>query len=181
MRKIGYLFILIFLGMCGLSSCEKNNYDSYPPTWKGFEVTDESGTKLTGSVPTIHPGQKITVRAVQDEKGRLINATNYYWKLIISCGTMGRDTIYGSPYPIHTNYDGTSNADPEIVFSIPTDAKIDTFAVVQFDAAYSYSGNGIFVADNKPYNEPTLSGNIRSTSSTLAGKATGNTRLSVKQ
>ena len=99
------LFVILTCILVSLSSCKKNDYSSYPPTWKGFKFTnnDQDVNPRTG----IFAGDKITVIAMQDQKGHLINGTTYNWTAIIPVeqedGSWKNDTIKKS---FHTNYDG---------------------------------------------------------------------------
>ena len=64
MKRIFWSFVpLLFLfSLIGLVSCDKEDYNSYVPTFKGFRITP--------SDPTI--GDSITITAVQAKKGHLI-------------------------------------------------------------------------------------------------------------
>lgn len=175
------LFLVLTCILLSLSSCEKNDYSSYPPTWKGFQFTcnDQVVNPRTG----IFAGDVITLTALQDQKGHLINGTTYNWDVIVPVlqedGLIYKnDTIFSKS--IHTNYDGTDNGDPSIKFTIPTNALGQS--VVIFSAIYSYSGNGIQVADGGTYDSSgNVSGNITSTSAALTGGSKGSVRFVVNQ
>lgn len=156
---------LIYLGViavCMATSCEKKNYDSYPPSWLGFDVP-----------ATVQPGQTFTARAVQAEKGRLINATSYKWTLYVECASK-IDTLSNI---VRTNYDGTDNSDPQYSFTIPAEAKPGTAATLVFEASYSFSGKGVEGPKN-PTNTQYRS-YINSHSGSVSGSARGTVPITV--
>lgn len=174
-------YSLFIIGTCLLisfSSCKKNDYSSYPPTWKGFKFTNNAQevNPRTG----IFAGDKITVTAMQDQKGHLINATTYNWTAIIPVeqedGSWKNDTIKKS---FHTNYDGyvDGNTDPTFEFTIP--AKALGESTVKFSATYAFSGGGIQVSDGSNYESGSASGYIYSNSSAAYGSANGSVRFTV--
>lgn len=164
------LLAILSLGlMLGFTACEKNNYDSYPPTWKGFNVNPSK----------VKAGEKFVVTAVQDEKGHLLNATDYQWYFVAQKGDK-KDTL--DQKKEHTNYDGISNADPFVEFTVPFGATPTGSGVrykVYFQAFYSYSGQGGTVASGDNYDSQTYSGAIHTTSGGLSGKAEGNVEVTV--
>lgn len=175
MRHYSLLFTVTCL-LASLTSCEKNDYTSYLPSWKGFQFTC-NGQEVhyrTG----IYAGDKIKITALQDQKGKLINGTTYNWKVTASVlqedGTTWKDSIYS--VSVHTNYDGTDNGDPSIEYTVP--ARAVGNATVEFIATYSLSGNGIQIADGSNYgNSGNITGNITSSSSSMYGKANGSARF----
>ena len=156
--------LTLMAGLMTLVSCEKKDYSSYPPTWKGFELSSK----------TVHPGDSITVTAVQDDKGHLINSTYYTWYLTCNI-TDGNSTIsYTSPKEtVHTNYDGTDNGNPSYTLYIPENAAPGN-GTIYFTAKYNYSGGGIQVSSGMNYSETGLSGYISSESGSISGGASGN-------
>ena len=167
--------------LISLTSCEKKDYSSYPPTWKGFQFTC-NGQKVDPKTG-IFAGDEITVTALQDKKGQLINATTYNWTIIIPVeyeeGQTKNDTIVAEP-PIHTNYDGTDNGDPSFTFTVPSKAIPSVQSHITFSASYSYSGYGIQVEDGRDYSSSgSISGSIYSTSGSMYGKANGSVRFYV--
>lgn len=155
-----HTFYLLFFALlaCALQSCEKKEYLSYPPSWKGFECPEN-----------VKPGDTITIRAVQNKKGHLINATTYTWTIYVQREDGKEPAELGKS--IKTNYDGTSNADPEITITIPNDAVVGQQVTVRFKAYYSFSANGMQGSWGKE--QSGLSGILNSTSSTMSGDATG--------
>jgi len=173
------LFLAVLGILVSLTSCKKNDYSSYPPTWKGFQFSHDGQTvnPRTG----IYAGDVITVTALQDEKGRYIERTVYTWEVK---GTVQledysyKDSVF---YKIEnkTNYDGTYNGDPSIQFTIPQNATGQ--ATVSFKAEYRYYGNGIQVSDGGTYEDPSsASGSIHSTSSATWGAASGSVGFTIR-
>lgn len=172
------LFMAAACLLATLSSCESKDYDSYPPTWKGFRFTKDNAEVNANT--GIFAGDVITVTALQDQKGRLINATTYNWDVIAPVqqedGKYVNDTIYSKS--IHTNYDGLDSGDPSVTFSIPEKALGQSTVV--FSASYSFSGYGIQVADGSSYeNSGSVSGYITSTSADMFGGAKGSVRFKI--
>jgi hypothetical protein len=182
MRHYSLLFAVTCL-LVSLSSCEKKDYSSYPPTWKGFLFTRDGYELDLKNKDSIYAGDIITVTAVQDQKGHYINATTYYWDITILVlqkdGFSTKDSVI-SPTPIHTNYDGTDNGDPSFTFKVPSNALDGSYSKTDFKATYAYSGNGIQVADGGNYgSSSTITGSIHSTSGNQYGKASGSVRFKV--
>jgi len=174
----------LFLAVLGLlftmASCQKNDYTSYLPSWKGFEF--KSNGQVVDPKKEIYAGDAITITALQDQKGRLINATTYNWE--IKAQIPNENGVYVDSVirkSEHTNYDGTSNADPFIYFIIPQTAK-EGIATVSFNATYSLSGQGVVVLDGSDYEHSNyISGNIRSTSSSYFGGANGTVTFTINK
>lgn len=176
-------YSLIFAVTCllvSLTSCEKNDYSSYPPTWKGFQFT-RNGQEVNPRTG-IFPGDEITVTALQDQKGHLINATTYTWTVtapVLSDNGEGYIETTIVTESKHTNYDGYTDGsnDPSITFTIPP--KTSGTATVKFSATYAFSGSGIQVEDGGSYESGSASGYIYSSSSAAYGKANGSARFTV--
>lgn len=169
MKKLLFIMPLVAL-LFAFVACENENYDSYPPTWKGFI--------LSPTANNIYAGDSLKVTACQDMKGHLINATTYSWSL--RCQVLVGDNNWVDSIctlSTHTNYDGTSNADPTITFLVPKGAA--GRATVSFQAIYGYSGSGIQVSGGGTYNDQ-YSGAIHSESGALSGKASGTVSFNVK-
>ena len=171
MKKIILLLPVLVMALVACDDDDKNV--SYPPTWKGFEVS-----------PTTRPhaGDTIRVTALQDQKGHNIEATSYTW--VLSCTVTDptdfsiRDTLI--QVSKKTNYDGYSygSDDPYVKFTIPANAA--GRATVSFTAKYSYYSDGIQVQNGRAYDETTgHSGSITSTSSTLYGGASGSVAINI--
>lgn len=177
MRHYSLFFAVLGL-LFTLTSCQKNDYTSYLPSWKGFQFTREG--QIVNRTD-IYAGDVITVTALQDQKGRLINATTYNWEVkaqIPNADGVYVDSVFFTQ-SVHTNYDGTSNADPFIKFTIPPTAT--GRATVSFNASYSLSGQGVQISDGGDYsNSPNISGSIHSTSSSMYGAARGSVNFTIK-
>ncbi len=168
-----FILLLPVLVMFFVACDDDDKYVSYPPTWKGFEVS-----------PTTRPyaGDTIRVTARQDQKGHNIESTNYTW--VLKCEVTDpkdgsfRDSII--QVSKRTNYDGNSDGseDPYVKFTIP--ALAAGRATISFIAKYSYYSDGIQVQNGRTYDEGSgLSGSITSTSSTLYGGASGSVAINI--
>lgn len=177
-------FSILFLCL----SCSEVDSDSYPPTWLGFTYTTGSFSNYaqggTGNV-TLYLGDSIHLTACQNERGHLINATDYTWTVCYdTLDTKGNnnpddDVIVHvqKEYNQHTNYDGyTNGADDPVghllipANALPTNTGRDT---IKFVARYAFSGGGIIydngnIVDNTSYN-----GRITSQSGPTGGGAVG--------
>ena len=174
------LFIAVLGLLLTTISCQKNDYTSYLPSWKGFEF--KSNEQVVNPRTGIHAGDVITVTALQDQKGRLINATTYNWEVkaqIPNENGVYVDSVFYT-LSVHTNYDGTSNADPFIKFTIPPTATGS--GKVSFNASYALSGQGVQISDGGDYSKsPNISGSIHSTSSSMYGAAKGSVNFTIRE
>ena len=173
-NKMKKFFLLLPLLAMTFVACDDDDDNvSYPPTWKGFEVS-----------PTTRPlaGDTIRVTARQDQKGHNIEATTYTW--VLACVVTDskdfstRDSII--QVSKKTNYDGHANGsdDPYVKFTIPAEAA--GRATISFTARYSYYSDGIQVQDGRTYDQSSsYGGSIASTSSTLYGGATGSVAINI--
>lgn len=159
-------FLILPLVACLLAfmACEEKNTESYPPTWKGLELSSK----------TVRSGDSIRATACQDMKGHLINATDYKWTLKVTLVSEdGTTKDIEESKSFHTNYDGTDNGDPSCTFVVPENAAGQ--GTIYFEATYHYSGSGIHVSSGDTYgNSSSMAGYIRSTSEYLYGHASGN-------
>jgi len=133
MKKL-LLAATALVALFSFSACSDDDNESYPPTWKGFTLSPSSPSA----------GDSLTVTAVQDMKGHLINATTYTWTL--SCTLQKADDSveeYSLTETDKTNYDGLNSNDPVHKFFIPAEAS--GRATITFKATYNYSGSGIQV------------------------------------
>ena len=177
-----YSFFLAVLGLLfTMASCKKNDYSSYPPTWKGFQFTCNGQTvnPKTG----IHAGDVITVTALQDEKGHLINACTYNWSARATIqkedGTYKADSLFFTR-TLQTNYDYYGGVDPTVEIKIPTNAL--GRATLSFNAEFNYSGNGIQVSDGGTYESSTsISGSIQSYSGAISGGSKGSVTFTINE
>ena len=97
------LYLCFFLVAIIFFSCTKKDYSSYCPTWKGFTYTTGNYPNYVmgspGNKVYMHPGDSIHLTAHQDERGHLINSTDYSW-------TICYDTLDTNGYGIfHRNAD----------------------------------------------------------------------------
>ena len=174
------LFLAILGILTFITSCEKKDYSSYPPTWKGFQITRNG--QSVNLRRDIYAGDNITITALQEEKGRFIELTFYNWEvkadLQLEDGSINKSVIFEKKDS--TNYDGTNNGDPSVQFTIPQNASGQ--ATVSFKADYRYYGNGIQVSDGGTYdNSSNISGSIHSTSSATWGGATGSVTFTINR
>ncbi len=169
------ILLLLPLIAAAFVACDNDDdkYVSYPPTWKGFEVS-----------PTTRPyaGDTLRVTARQDMKGHNIEATTYTWALTCVVTNPEDNSTRDSVIQVtkKTNYDGYSygSDDPYCTFTLPTQAS--GRATISFTAKYSYYSDGIQVQNGKTYDETSgMSGTINSTSSTLYGGATGTVAITI--
>lgn len=149
MKKSLFTMLMAMTTAFALVSCDdKDDYDSYPPTWKGFRVELNGETVTPRTI--VKAGDEITVTAVQDRKGHLIDATNYYWTMSLPVYAENGEDVAGKDYVMeassHTNYDGVDNGDPQCKFRIPDNAycgrELGRTAVITFEAKYN-SGGGL--------------------------------------
>ncbi|MBR4644660.1 MAG: hypothetical protein IKO73_05845 [Bacteroidaceae bacterium] len=171
------LFVAITCILISLASCEKKDYSSYPPTWKGFRFT-RNGQEISKN--NIYAGDVITVTALQNQKGQNINATTYNWDITITVlqdDNTNKDSIISKS--IHTNYDGIDSGDPSYTFQVPEKA-VEGNYLLEFSATYAYSGHGIQIEDGGTYEgSSNISGSIHSTSGDMYGSAKGTVRFTV--
>lgn len=162
-----------------LSSCDEKRY-SFSPTWKGFQYyTKMDGVRTDNA--KVYPSDSLYVIACQKEKGQYIEGTNYDWTF--TCDTTdsegnnrGTKTI---TYHVHTNYDGTSNADPIGHVKVPEGAVPNTFMVISFKADYHYYAQGSSIPEGNVTQGQTYYGTISSHSGEMFGGATGSVRLPI--
>ncbi len=83
------------------------------------------------------PGDSVTLTAVQDQVGHLINATTYTWELTYTQPTMADTTVTISNHIVYDLEGG--NANPQVGFRIPADTP-GRYLHVTLRATYSLSG-----------------------------------------
>ena len=178
-----YSLILAVIGLLfTMASCKKNDYSSYPPTWKGFQFTHNG--QVVNTRTGIHAGDAITVTALQDEKGHLINACTYHWTVKATIkkedDTYKDDSLFFAQ-SIQTNYDYYGGVDPSVKFTIPANAV--GRATLTFNAEFNYSGSGIQVSDGGTYEGggTGISGNIRSYSGAISGGSKGSVTFTINE
>ena len=169
MKKILY-FATIAVALAALSACSDDDKQSYPPTWSGFTLSPASPVA----------GDSLTVTAVQDRKGHLINATTYTWTLsCILYNDEGMPEDYSLTETFKTNYDGLSSGDPVHSFLIPSRAM--GRATISFQATYNYSARGIEVFYGGDYSRPVgMLGSILSQSGQMSGGASGSVNFTIQ-
>lgn len=162
MKRTRFLLPLMAC-LFALVACEEKDTSSYPPTWKGLDLSSK----------TVLPGDSIRATACQDLKGHLINSTFYIWTL--TCDTVSENGVtasYEDKHSVHTNYDGLDNSDPSYTFKVPQNAVGQ--GRIGFEAKYNYSGAGIQVWNGDTYEGgSSMAGYIHSTSGSISGGATG--------
>ena len=187
MRKTSFLVLQLSL-MFLLLSCEKNDYTSYCPTWKGF-------TYMTGNYPDyvsgnprsiyLYPNDSIHITAHQNERGHLINSTDYTWTICYdTLDAEGNRQHATKTYNQHTNYDGYTNGadDPVCHMLLPQNAlstengKYDT---IKFVARYTYSGQGVSIVNGNIVDNTSYGGRITPQSGPTGGGAAGYLYFSV--
>lgn len=168
MKKI--LFLLAVIGLCFITSCHEEK-NSCPPVYQGFRI-DPS---------TVYAGDSVTITAVQQTKGRYLNATNYTWKLTMKVkdGETESDTVLTDN--IHTNYGGLDSSDPTWRVKIPSNAMTgaNSFATCFFTANFSNSADGMGGMFNANTADGCI-GSINSYSYTLYSTANGTCRFSIR-
>lgn len=166
MRKSLFTFLFLLFILFLLFACTKNDYSSYCPTWKGF-------TYMTGSYPNyvkgsignkiyLNAGDSIHITAHQDQKGRLINATDYTWTLCYDTLDTNGERVHATlSINQHTNYDGYENGSDDPVWHLllpeNTLSTANERYCIKFVARYNYSGQGVTIetgniVDNSSYN-----------------------------
>lgn len=185
-------FFILFAALAAvvMTSCDNNEgkYDSYPPTWKGFQFVRDG---MVVSKDALHAGDVVTIIALQDKLGHLINSTYYNWTLSVPVFeedgvTVAAENAVIEAKPDHRNYDGDPNGkdNPTWKFEIPLNAccgyQTGRHASITFVAKYNYSGNGV-QAENEPgsHGNSSLSGNIVPQSGSVAGGARGTVNFNV--
>ncbi|MGN0232966.1 MAG: hypothetical protein ACI4B5_00910 [Bacteroidaceae bacterium] len=178
MNNKKYIMAAWAAALLTLAGCDEKDYTAYPPTFKGFRI-ERNGVE-TNNREIFAPGDSMRVTAMQEQKGRYINATDYYWTL--SCQILNEqggytDSVVKAQY--HTNYDGISNADPWHTFAIPERAQ--GRATVSFHATYNYSSDGTLVWDGSNIGgSNNYSGSISTTSNLLNGDAQGSFSFNIQ-
>lgn len=179
--KCKYFFLI--LSLVALFSCEKNDYSSYCPTWKGFTYTIGTRPNDVAGNPrnvVLHPGDSIHLTAHQDKRGHLINATYYTWTICFDTidARSGEKVHATKTYSKRTNYDGyVDGADDPVCHlllpenALPTESKPDT---IRFVARYSYSGQGVTIETGNIVENTSYSGRITPQSGPTGGGAAGN-------
>ena len=179
--RVNYLNYTLIINNKDNGNHNNNDYSSYPPSWKGFQFTCNG---LTVNPKTgIHAGDVITVTALQDEKGHLINACTYNWSAKATIqkedGTYKADSLFFTR-TLQTNYDYYGGVDPSVEIKIPTNAS--GRATLSFNADFNYSGNGIQVSDGGTYESSTsISGSIHSYSGAISGGSKGSVTFIINE
>lgn len=198
MRKLLFTLPVSLFVLLLLCSCEKKDYSSYCPTWKGFTYTTGSYPDYVkgnvGNNINLHPGDSIHLTAHQDQRGHLINYTVYTWTICYdTLDTGGNEdptddvVVHATKtYPQPTNYDGyeagysdgkaVGSADPICHLLLPENAlpteygKRDT---IKFVARYVYSGQGVIVENGNIVDNTSYNGRITPQSGPTGGGAAG--------
>lgn len=172
-----------------LISCSETDTESYCPTWFGFTYTTGSFSNYaqgsSGKVVSLFRGDSIHLTACQDQRGHLINATDYSWTICYdTLDTKNNDdpnddvvVHVQKSYYKHTNYDGYADGSEDPVGhlllpanAITTNVKPDT---IKFVARYVYSGQGIIVETGNIVENTSYNGRITPQSGPTGGGAAG--------
>ena len=190
MRKLLFTLPIPLFVLLLLCSCEKKDYSSYCPTWKGFTYTTGSYPDYVkgnvGNNINLHAGDSIHLTAHQDQRGHLINSTDYTWTICYdTLDTWDNedptdDVVVHATKTIykHTNYDGYADGadDPVGHLLLPENAlpteygKRDT---IKFVARYVYSGQGVIVENGNIVDNTSYNGRITPQSGPTGGGAAG--------
>ena len=196
--KFKHIFYCLFLSVA-LLSCSETDTESYCPTWKGFTYYTGSHPNyvqhpnyIQGSPISLSPNDSVHVTAHQDQRGHLINSTDYIWTVCYdTLDTKNnadpdddvvvhvRKTLPSSDlYPgSHTNYDGYVNGqdDPVAHFILSKNAVASTNPdTIVFVARYMYSGHGKIYETGNIVENTSYNGRIVPQSNSYDGGATGN-------
>lgn len=165
MKKI-FLFLLVSVAILGFTACNDDDEGAMPPIYEGFRV--EPSTIL-------HPGDKVTITAVQKQKGRYLYGAKYTWEIRRN----GASEEEGSLLFYGNNEGGESNYnDPQWVTTIPSDATPGIYTC-RFEARWNNAADGETGSWSSVGGEG-LKGNITSISSTLYSRANGSFTLSIQ-
>lgn len=188
MRK-SFLIVNFSLLILSLVSCSKSDTESYCPTWLGFTYTTGSFSNYAqgskGRIVTLSQGDSIHLTACQNERGHLINATDYSWTICYdTLDTKNNDdpnddvvVHVQKSYYKHTNYDGYEDGsdDPVGHLLLPANALTTTVKpdTIKFVARYAYSGQGITIENGNIVDNTSYNGRITPQSGPTAGGAAG--------
>lgn len=180
---------LVCLLTAFMFACSKNDYTSFCPTWRGFTYTIGARPNDVAGNPrniVLHPGDSIHLTAHQDQRGKLINSTDYTWTLCFDTLDADGQRVHATKtYYKHTNYDGYADGADDPVGhlllppnTLPTEfGKTDT---IKFVARYSYSGQGVIVENGNIVENTSYSGRITPQSGPTGGGAAGYFYFSVQ-
>ncbi len=129
MKKAFYFVAALCLMLLAVS-CEDSG-GSYPPTWKGF----------TYEPSTVHPGDSVTITAVQAKKGKYLYTVTYNFSMRVYVEVDGVTQDSTLAYSYKTNYDGTDNGDPQWKLKLP-DNTVPTSYPCTFTARWDNYADG---------------------------------------
>ena len=165
MKKV-FLFLLVSMAVFGFTACNDDDDGAMPPIYQGFRVEPST---------VVHPGDVITITAVQKQKGRYLYGAHYSWAIKRNGATEeeGALLVYGTDEGGESNY-----KDPQWVATIPSDAAPGIYSC-RFEAKWNNAADGetgtYTSAGGEGYH-----GNITSISSTLYSKANGSFTLTIQ-
>ncbi|MCF0182955.1 MAG: hypothetical protein HUK01_01295 [Bacteroidaceae bacterium] len=163
MRSLN-LFVLGLMVACLFMACDNEKVVTHMPTFRGFSVVNGSA----GHSQPQH-GDILTITAVQKTQGNRINTTVYSWKLTDSNNkelySISKSLVYG-----------VDASDPKVLYQVP-DSVVGTVTVT-FEAEYHFSADldGFSPAIS---NDPEYVGSIRTSASSLLGRASGTCTFNV--
>ncbi len=157
--------------LMAVNACDNEKSEAYPPTYYGFQYyTDSPENKQI-----VHPGDSVTIVAVQAKKGKYLAGTDY--SLSVRFKVENGDSTVTSKY--HTNYDGTDNSNPTFKIKVP-ETVVGTSALVSFSARWSNYADGQMGTYNTIKHDDCY-GAINSSCYTLYSMASGTFTLPIQQ
>ena len=163
MRSLN-LFVLGLIVTCLFMACDNEKVVTLMPTFRGFSIENNHADH-----PQPQHGDILTITAAQKTQGNRINTTVYSWKLTDSNNkelySISKSLVYG-----------VDASDSKVRYQIP-DSVVGTVTVT-FEAEYHFSAD---LADFSPSisNDPEYVGAIRTSASSLLGRASGSCTFNV--
>ena len=186
--KFKHLFLCLLL-VASLFSCEKNDYTSYCPTWLGFTCKVGNYPNYVERNPrnvVLHLDDSIHITAHQNERGHLINRTEYTWTICYdTLDTKGTEdpedderVHVDSVYNQRTNYDGyVDGADDPVghlhLYKNALPPEDGQRYYIRFVARYDYSGQGVTIETGNIVDNSSYGGLITPSSGAIGGGASG--------
>ena len=162
MKKV-FFFLFISMAIFGLTACNDDDEGAMPPIYQGFRVEPST---------TVHPGDIITITAVQKQKGRYLYGARYSWAIRRN-GAEEALVTYGTDEGGESNYQ-----DPQWVVTIPSDAEPGVYSCL-FSASWNNAADGETGSYSSERGEGCV-GNITSVGSTLYSRANGSCTLNIQ-
>ncbi len=165
MKKAIYFVAALCLMLLAVS-CEDTG-GSYAPTWKGFSYEPS----------TVHPGDSVTITAVQKSKGKYLYTVTYTFtmRVLMDVDNVTQDSTLS--YSYKTNYDGDGQKDPQWKLRIPDNIVPSSYGC-SFNARWDNYADGNMDKLTSG-NEAGYTGTITTTSYTLYTTASGSFTLPI--